>query len=83
MCSILTIDANDLISSIHDRMPIMLDIEDAKRWISKDAKINELKELFLKYDDRKLMMYLVTEKVNYVLNGSPDNMKEVTENTLF
>jgi putative SOS response-associated peptidase YedK len=37
-CTILTTDANELLGSIHDRMPVILDPGDYDRWLDPDVQ---------------------------------------------
>ena len=45
-CAIVTADAHPSIASIHHRMPVMLDLADAKTWLSQHSKETELQRLF-------------------------------------
>ena len=37
-CTILTTEANELVGSIHDRMPVILDPEDFDLWLDPDVQ---------------------------------------------
>lgn len=82
-CAMLTIQSNEILSDIHDRMPIMLDTEQAKQWIKQDNSIEKLKGMFLQYDASKLVRYRVSERVNKVQNDDLSNLNEITEYKLF
>lgn len=43
--TIVTTAVNDKLSFIHDRQPVMLSRDDARRWMSRDASIDELQAL--------------------------------------
>ena len=47
-CAIVTADAHPSIADIHDRMPVMLDLADAKTWLSHHSREAELQPLFRK-----------------------------------
>lgn len=45
-CSMITTQANDSLSVIHDRMPVILNGHQAKQWLDMDVPCNELEYLF-------------------------------------
>lgn len=47
--TILTTDANELVSPIHDRMPVILSEEDRERWLNPHSDPDELEELLQPY----------------------------------
>ena len=56
-CAIITTTPNELLASIHDRMPVMLNGEAQEKWLRVDAVPTELKELlvpFPRVGDEKL-----------------------------
>lgn len=52
--TILTINANKKISSIHNRMPVILDRESEQMWLNNSIKDKSLKELLKPIDDIKV-----------------------------
>ena len=44
-CVILTTDANELLSQVHHRMPVIINDKDADFWLSRDYDQNELTKL--------------------------------------
>jgi len=69
--SIITTRANDLLSGIHDRMPVILDLEGSKTWISQ-KQFSDLEELLVPYPTQKMKSYKVSPKVNSAAANSPD-----------
>jgi putative SOS response-associated peptidase YedK len=69
--SIITTIANSLIEEIHDRMPVILNREDEKKWLNPAYK-TELLELLRPYPSERMKKYPVSKKVNSPLNDVPD-----------
>lgn len=72
--SIITTDANDLVGKIHDRMPVMLKMEDEKQWLDASIKDDEIAGFLHKYPDDKMSMYSVSALVNNPRNDISDIM---------
>lgn len=74
--TIITTDANNQVSYLHDRMPAILHSEEFSFWLdpaNHDTKA--LKEILLPYEDKDIEYYPVSKKVN-----SPRNQeKELVE----
>ena len=63
--TIITTKANSLISGIHDRMPVILKLEDEKIWLDNNIDdIKTLTNLLKPFDSDKMLMYRVSNKVN-------------------
>ena len=77
-CTIIVTSANELLSPIHDRMPVILDTNDLDDWlnpaIEEPAK---LLPLLKPYDGKKLELYKVSTKVNSPKNNSADLIKRI------
>ncbi|NEO95768.1 MAG: SOS response-associated peptidase [Moorea sp. SIO3G5] len=72
-CTIITTVANDLISPIHDRMPVILEPSDYDLWLHDQVSQRELLQpLLIPYDAQKMSVYPVSTTVNNVRNNSPD-----------
>jgi putative SOS response-associated peptidase YedK len=67
-CAIITTIANELMSPIHDRMPVVVAAADRARWLSVDTTGKELSALLRPYDGSDLVAYEVSTMVN-----SPSN----------
>lgn len=70
-CTILTTQANEKISSLHHRMPVILDKEAREIWLDKETESGELRMLFAPYDGNKMDYYPVSKAVNHVKNDNP------------
>ncbi|MBD2462653.1 SOS response-associated peptidase [Oscillatoria sp. FACHB-1407] len=64
-CTILTTEANDLLSSIHDRMPVILHPQDYDLWLDPDMQqTDRLEALLQPYDTDPMMSYPVSPRMN-------------------
>ena len=63
-CAIITTTPNDLLATIHDRMPVMLSAEAYETWLSADADPRELKALLAPYPARAMKSFPVSTRVN-------------------
>jgi putative SOS response-associated peptidase YedK len=75
--TIVTIDPNEKIGAIHDRMPVILTKEEEKIWLSKDVPLKDLIAICDVYPPDQLNMTRVSKKVNATStskrpNNSPD-----------
>ncbi len=77
--SIITTDANEDVSFIHNRMPVILtDPESQKRWLETDD-LDEIANLMQTPPGCPIKMYRVSELVNSVVNNSPELHFEIPE----
>lgn len=67
-CAIVTTSANDLVASIHDRMPVILDQTAQLKWLDLKSKISDLKSLLKPYPSSTMKMYQVSQIVNNAKN---------------
>jgi putative SOS response-associated peptidase YedK len=81
--TIITTTPNELVSPIHDRMPVILDPDFEKHWLDAQVPVEDLLEMLRPYPAQKMKQYRVSEKVNNVRNNTPDLPLEYVENTLF
>lgn len=66
-CSIITCEANPLMEKIHNtkkRMPVILDRESEKEWISGEPSLLHRKKTLLPYKESDLKAYTVTPKLS-------------------
>jgi len=76
--TIITTSANELISSIHDRMPVILTEESKKIWLNPNIKdFPTLQKVLTPYDASKMKTYRVSSLVNSATSESADCIKEV------
>lgn len=72
-CTILTTEANDLLRSIHDRMPVILDPKDYDLWLNPQKQNSEsLQQLLRPYQAEAMTCYAVSTKVNNPANNIPE-----------
>jgi putative SOS response-associated peptidase YedK len=76
--AILTVGANTLISTIHDRMPVILDAQHERAWMS-DASSDEVALLIAPLDASLMTMHPVSPQVNSSRFESPSAMQPVGE----
>lgn len=77
-CSILTTRANELMGTIHDRMPVILTKEAEKIWL--DPKVQDAEELgslLQPFDSNELEAYEVSDAVNSPKNNGPELIEKV------
>ena len=70
-CTILTTEANELVRSIHHRMPVILRPDDYDLWLDPGVKkLDFLQNLLHPYPIDDMIVYPVTKAVNKVSNDS-------------
>ncbi|MDJ1500713.1 SOS response-associated peptidase [Xanthocytophaga agilis] len=69
--AIITTEANELMGSIHERMPVILSSEQAAGWINSSLSIDKQKALLTQYDSEQMEAYEVTREVNKAYNDYP------------
>lgn len=77
-CSILTTKPNELMASIHDRMPVVLTKDAEKIWL--DPKVQDpevLGELLRPFNAEEMEAYEVSEAVNSPKNNGPELIREI------
>ena len=67
-CALLTTEPNEKIAKIHDRMPVILEQKNWKRWLDNDTSFFELNKLFKSYPSELIDIEEVGELVNSVRN---------------
>lgn len=71
-CTILTTGANDLVSEVHDRMPVILPQEHRELWLDPDQHDpSVLLSLLAPYSPDAMTAYPVSRAVNRPSNDSP------------
>lgn len=71
-CTIITTQANQTISALHPRMPVMLNKETFTRWLDPQAGVAELRALLSSYQAEDLQSHPVSRLVNNPSNDLPD-----------
>jgi putative SOS response-associated peptidase YedK len=66
-CCIITTDANELMRSIHDRMPVILDAEQWREWLSPSKKQpDKLQPMIRSHESASMQAWPVTRELNRV-----------------
>jgi len=78
--SIITCDANDLLSKIHNtkkRMPVILDKQDEEKWLDKSLDKVNIEKLLKPYKENNLEAYTVSKMITQrgVEKNTPDILK--------
>jgi putative SOS response-associated peptidase YedK len=77
-CSILTTTPNEVTSSIHDRMPVILDPSNYDLWLDPGMKnVDGVCELLAPYDARQMRSYPVSSRVNHVAHDDEECSRPV------
>jgi putative SOS response-associated peptidase YedK len=77
-CTIITTDANELLASIHDRMPAVISKDNYDMWLDPDEHdTKKLLSLLKPYDPHELELFTVSQRVNSPSQNSPDLIKPV------
>jgi putative SOS response-associated peptidase YedK len=83
-CTIITTEPNELIATIHNRMPAILSPDIYDIWLDKNLDdTRRLMSLLIPYDSNKMEAYEVSALVNSVENNSPKLIEPVGKSTLF
>lgn len=78
-CTILTTEANELMSSFHDRMPVILKQEDEQKWLNPNLNhVDELRPFLIPLENGLLEAYEVSDKVNSPKINAPELIENVT-----
>jgi putative SOS response-associated peptidase YedK len=78
-CAILTTAANELVSPIHDRMPVMLDRSDYALWLDPDAAEEDLHRILRPFPASEMVAYPVSPRVNSTAVDDPECERPVAE----
>ncbi|WP_026950218.1 SOS response-associated peptidase [Algoriphagus mannitolivorans] len=68
---ILTTSPNEVVSEVHDRMPVILSKENEKKWLDKYSSEEDLLKMLKPYPAELMLSYTVSPMVNSVQNDSP------------
>lgn len=74
-CSIITIDANELVRELHDRMPVIVQPSDYGIWL--DSANPRAQELLKPFPSEQMSFYPVSTRVNNVRNDDAGCLDEV------
>ena len=68
--AIITTEANELVSEIHDRMPVIIAPVDYERWLS--TLDPDPRDLLVPYPSEPMAIWPISAKVNSPRNDTPD-----------
>jgi putative SOS response-associated peptidase YedK len=78
-CTIITTAANELVQSVHDRMPIILSPEVYDRWLDPELTNSEsILDLLKPYASEKMQAIPVSSLVNNPANDRPECIQALT-----
>lgn len=77
--TIITTEPNDLMKSIHNRMPVILDKFDEDKWLDIKTPVEVLKTLLKPIDSNYLEEYMVSAAVNNPRNNTEENIKPLVD----
>jgi len=81
-CSILTTIPNAVTSTVHDRMPVILDRESYDLWLDPGmTNVQVVSELLKPYDARMMRAYPVSPRINHVANDDRECSRPVVLGT--
>lgn len=70
--SIVTTAPNDLMTSIHNRMPVILPRDAYEAWADPETPVSILEKLMVPYDASNMDAYQISTKVNSPVNDNPE-----------
>lgn len=72
--AVLTCPSNDLMATIHERMPVILKAQDYERWLAAEP---DVEALMSPYPADEMMLYPVSTAVNSYQNDTPEILEPV------
>ena len=79
-CAIITTTANELLATIHHRMPVILRPESHDLWLDESARPADMKELLVPFDANEMKSHAVSYDVNDTKPDHADLLRPVTPN---
>ncbi len=76
-CTILTCEPNQLVSKVHNRMPVMLGEEARWKWLAPETDARDLMELMVPYSADEMKSYPVSKEANSPQNDRPEILAPV------
>jgi putative SOS response-associated peptidase YedK len=76
-CTIITTDPNELMSDIHDRMPMILSRDDEQKWLDRNQTVEDLKKMLKPFPMEEMKAYPVSKIVGNARNDHADCIVEV------
>ena len=87
-CSIITTRPNELLATIHDRMPVILPVEAYDIWLNENSRPEELQEWLIPFPAEEMKSFPVSQRVNHAKVEDaelvePVEVKEAAQGMLF
>jgi len=76
-CAIITTTANELLSRIHHRMPVILPPESHALWLNEESRATDLKELLMPFPASEMTSHAVSRDVNDTKTDGERLLEEV------
>jgi putative SOS response-associated peptidase YedK len=77
--TIMTTNANEQMSELHDRMPVIMDPDDVEDWLSREeTELEPLERLLRPLPEGELDIYEVDRQVNTPRNNDPSNIEPIS-----
>ncbi|QNG59107.1 SOS response-associated peptidase [Bacillus sp. PAMC26568] len=77
-CTVITTEPNKLMSTIHDRMPVILKREDEAAWLNPAISDTDYLHQFLKpFDEKQMEAFQVSSEVNSPKNNGVHLIREI------
>lgn len=75
--SIATAPSNELMTPIHNRMPVILSKEAEDQWLDTSTPQSKALSLLVPFDSSQMEAYEVSDQVNSVKNNTPELIKRI------
>jgi putative SOS response-associated peptidase YedK len=76
-CAIITTTANELLATIHHRMPVIMPPETHNLWLNEESRAADLKELLVPFPASEMRSQAVSRDVNDVKNDGEQLLEPV------
>jgi putative SOS response-associated peptidase YedK len=76
--TIITTSPNYLMSNIHDRMPVILEADDERKWLDQSAGDNALLEMLRPYQSERMNSCAISSLVNNPRNNSEEILTPIS-----
>ena len=75
--AIITTRANELMSPVHDRMPVIIHEKDEKRWVSDSLSMSDIQRMLEPYPAHLMRSYQISTRINNPKNNTLDVIQPV------
>jgi putative SOS response-associated peptidase YedK len=76
-CAIITTTANELLSTIHHRMPVIMPPELHDLWLNPESRAGDLKEILVPFPAAEMISHAVSRDVNSTKSDGEQLLKPV------